>query len=266
MHHESINDINNPADAAGPQQENSLAKLAQQLFSPFISGIYLYGFSCLQVIKFLLGNDDASATEALDTLLKEKLIKSIKTDQQQSGQVFKLTPAGADHAETDLGQVRGRKYDSTARLERPSRVRHDISSQLYAFRIRNRHAGIRYLPEAAMPVSKKTKLFDIVMMPKPGQLVGVEIERTSKYGEELKASMARTVRAIRSGDVDYVVFVLTTAEAVARYDRVLDDDSLVVYRKKGRRWIQDYVLDLTSDDLMRVVCVVGNPMIWKGAR
>lgn len=265
MQHELLNDIYKPAGAAGPLRDSSSTQCDERLLHAFIISIYLYVVSSAQVIKCLFGNDDAAATAALDWLLKERLIKSIATDQQQSGQLIKLTPSGADYAEAVLGQVRGSKYDSTSRFNRKSILRHDLSSQLYACRMKNRHGDLRYMPEAAMPASKKTKYFDIIMMSNSGRIVGVEIERTSKYDKELASSMARAIRAIRAGAVDFVVFVLPTTAAVDRYDRVLDADSFVAYRKTGRRWVQDGVIALTSEDLMRIVCVVGSSTIWKGA-
>lgn len=265
MQHDQFNDKTKPADSAGTAHSSLKGDFLQKIEKAFLEVIFLFGHSTAAVMRSLCGNDSESSSAVLDWLREKKLIKSVATDQQQSGELIKLTRVGVNYATTNIEVTRETKYDSSSRIQRNGFVPHDIAAQLYLCMKFMRDGFNAYLPEGSMAISRKTKYFDVVVKPEPGLLVGLEIEKTPKYSYEMVATIGRAIRATRERDVDYVVFVLPNETAKERYDSVLDEDCIAVSRKVGRRWVPDYVIDLSSEDLMRIVCVVCGPEVWKGA-
>lgn len=260
-----FNDIIKPANAAGPDHSTLTEEAVEKRCEDSFGINYLYGYTALKVVQDIVGVGQAVAEKIVEWLRKNKFLKVVKCDQQLSGEVYKLAPRGVDYVESIVGLTRGSKYDTTARISRKGFVAHDLSSQQVVARMVRKHGLRHYLPEAGDEVSRKEKYFDVVIMPEPDLLVGVEIERSPKSGEERKATIARAIRATRLGDVDFAVFVLPSASAVEHYEEVLYEDELVVKRKVGRRWATDHVMYLSEEDLMRIAFVVGRSDIWKGA-
>lgn len=260
-----FNDIIKPAFGAGADDSSMTEKSVEKRCEDSLGINYRYGYTSLKVIQDIVGVGQAVAEKLVEWLQAKKFLKWVKCDQQLSGDVYKLARKGVDYVESIVGLTRGSKYDTTSRISRKGFVAHDLLSQLVTARMVRKHGLRHYLPEAAAEVSRKEKYFDIVIMPEPDLLVGVEIERSQKYGEEQKATIARAIRATRLGDVDFAVFVLPSESAVKRYEAVLDEDELVVKRKVGRRWAADHVMYLGEEDLMRIAFVVGRPGLWKEA-
>lgn len=257
--------IINPTISVGPEKNGFAPLPRSRIRNEFLKIVRLYGFSALSVLICLASNDQEVASSVLEELKSQKLIRIVPSDQQLSGELIKLTPRGVDYVEAMIGVPAEKKYDPRAGTSKEACVSHDISSQLYICRQILRGNIKHFAPEAAMNYEDANKEFDVIIITHDILIVGIEIERTVKYGKDFAAAMSKTILAVQDGDVDFALFLMTTEFNANRYDRVFDQESLVLYKKCRGRWVNDGIHALEFDDVMRVGCLVGRREMWKGA-
>ncbi len=265
MQDESIENKEKPANSVGPIDTVGPARSDSWIRNEFLRAIYLYLVSSIAAIKILAGGDEQAAQSILDALFRERLIKKVTTDLQRAGYLIKLTAAGANYCLSELGVSRGFKYNTTSLLRRHSLIRHDIASQLFVCGALLTGKVLTYEPEAASVSLPTLKVVDLTIWTTDGQKLGIEIERTCKYHDGLRAALVRAICAVRNRQFNRVIFVLKNARAVERYEEALDEDSLRVPPGVKCEWAEDGRLALTEDDIRMMEFVIGSPEIWEGA-
>lgn len=265
MQHTLLENIDKPATPVGPKDTAGPARSDSWIRNEFLRAIYLYLVSSFAAIKCLAGGDGDVAQSILDALFRERLIKKVYTDLQRAEYLIKLTAAGVDYCQSDLGATRRFKYNSTSVLQRHSLIRHDLASQLFVCGALLTGKVLKYEPEAALVSSPYAKVVDLTIWNTDGETLGIEIERTAKYQERLLSALVRSICAVRKEQLNRVIFVLKNAHAVERYERALDDDFLCVPPGVKCKWAKDGSLALTENDLHAMEFEIGSPEIWEGA-